>query len=62
MIQNLDVNVSHSIDWAKLSGVTKVKDQGGCRSCYAFSALGVFEKIELSEQNLVDYSGDGGCM
>lgn len=61
------------IDWRAAGGVTPVKNQGGCGSCWAFSATGaqesallVFrkEQVSLSEQQLVDCSrsyGNQGC-
>ena len=58
-------------DWRDSSGVTPVKDQGGCGSCWAFATLGMMEcaikiktgeTVDLSEQWMVSCNTDGwGC-
>ena len=65
-----------TMDWRDAGAVSEVKDQGGCGSCWSFSATGAMEGIyaiahgeqagkrrtTFSEQQLVDCdSYDGGC-
>ncbi|HNY87997.1 MAG TPA: C1 family peptidase, partial [Candidatus Hydrogenedentes bacterium] len=60
-----------SWDWRALGGVTPVKDQGSCGSCWAFSTMGVVESailradgvvVDLSEQHLLSCNtSDWGC-
>jgi len=58
-------------DWREHNGVTAVRDQGNCGSCWAFGTIGSFESFlliknsistDLSEQHLVSCNGEGyGC-
>jgi len=63
-----------SVDWVAKGKVSRIKDQGQCGSCWAFSATGSIESATsiatgaapagLSEQQLVDCSvkqGNAGC-
>lgn len=60
-----------AFDWRNNNGVTPIKDQGYCGSCWAFSTVAVLEHqikilcgttVDLSEQYLVSCNTDGmGC-
>jgi cathepsin L len=61
---------SSSFNWQANNGVTPVKDQNGCGSCWAFATHGAFEgsyrirnkkTIDSSEQDTLDCSGSGSC-
>lgn len=68
-----DFDLPESVDWRNKNAVTEVKDQEQCGSCYTFSTTGAIEshyflkmgqRLELSEQNLIDCSksyGNFGC-
>nr|XP_018904484.1 PREDICTED: cathepsin L1-like isoform X1 [Bemisia tabaci]XP_018904485.1 PREDICTED: cathepsin L1-like isoform X1 [Bemisia tabaci]XP_018904486.1 PREDICTED: cathepsin L1-like isoform X1 [Bemisia tabaci] len=64
-----NVKIPDEVDWRVLGAVTPVKHQGRCGACWAFSATGalegqIFRKTgvltNISEQNLIDCSGNYG--
>ena len=65
------VAVPEKWDWREHNGVTDIRDQGGCGSCWAFGAAASFESfllikqdtlVDLSEQYLVSCNTYGwGC-
>jgi len=80
MVDNSTIPVHHmveeavtveSVDWVAKGGVTPVKDQGQCGSCWAFSTMAVVESVHkintgstanLAEQQLVDCNtGNEAC-
>jgi C1A family cysteine protease len=70
-IRPTDVELPEVWDWRAQTGVTPVKDQGHCGSCWIFCAVGAFESLllietgiehDLSEQQVLVCNGEGyGC-
>ena len=68
-----DDSAPDSWNWVNKGGVSPVKDQGNCGSCWTFSTVGCLESAHLinfgylttyAEQQLVDCAGDfdnNGC-
>jgi len=68
-----ELGADSSLDWRNRKAVNAIQSQGGCGSCYAFSAISAVEGawaikkstlIKLSEQQIVDCSrvgSDQGC-
>jgi C1A family cysteine protease len=63
-----DFTAPESIDWSDKGAVSKIKDQGQCGSCWAFSTTGALESLDFlthgkmrsfSEQQLVDCDRGG---
>ncbi len=70
-LKALTVALPPAWNWQDQNGVTAVRDQGACGSCWAFGAIGSFESFlridqdtitDLSEQHLVSCNSWGwGC-
>ncbi|CAI8041681.1 Cathepsin L [Geodia barretti] len=68
-----NITCPSSLDWRSMGFVTDIKNQGSCKSSWAFSATGALEGqlykasrtlVSLSEQQLLDCSeafGNNGC-
>ncbi|MEW6412622.1 MAG: C1 family peptidase [Candidatus Zixiibacteriota bacterium] len=65
------MNFPSYFDWRELGGVTPIRNQGSCGSCWAFATVGALEcnlkirdgiTVDLSEQWLVSCNNSGfGC-
>ena len=52
-IEAADIGLPQVWDWRENNGVTSIKDQKNCGSCWAFSAIASFESNLLIEQNII---------
>lgn len=69
-----NVKLPAAVDWRAKGAVTPIKNQGNCRSCWAFASVGALEGqqfrktkrlVSLSEQNLIDCAVEypnNGCI
>jgi len=66
----LDSGLPIAFDWRQYNGVTPIRNQGPCGSCWAFGAIGSIESAiliyggkseDLSEQWLVSCTAAGDC-
>ncbi len=70
-IYPVDKTLPSSLDWRDVNGITSVKNQGDCGSCWAFAATGEMEafakiyygvELDLSEQQVISCNPYGaGC-
>lgn len=71
LMASLNMTFPTYFDWRDSNGVTSVKNQGGCGSCWAFAATGAFEaaikihdgiEYDLSEQQVMSCNiYESGC-
>ncbi|XP_043938304.1 cathepsin L-like proteinase [Protopterus annectens] len=70
--KNGNISIPEKLDWRDKNCVTEIKDQGKCKSCWAFSVVGTVESrycvihgclYSFSVQQLVDCDkGNNGCL
>jgi parallel beta-helix repeat protein len=59
--EDLARNYPESWDWREMSGVTPVKNQGSCGSCWDFAAVGAMEgNVRINEGVILDLSEQQG--